>query len=319
MTERFLYSVYGLAVESNLEIPGLSEGGGRGAPLAIRGGPAGDFAPPATPPRLAGELETLWHLGDERWLLRYDGRSMGAPSWYVEASQRGERLDVRWEESGQRGDIAAFLPGPGLALALHMRGAFPLHAGAVAADGRAALIMGPSGAGKSTTLAALVRRGFPLISDDVAVLADEGDFPAVHAGPRRLRLYRASAKAAGWDGELSRLFRHPELDDKKYLPLDDAPDLAGPIPVGSIWYLRPRAAAGSAVGIERLAPKDALARLLANVYCGRFLDRGGVQRAASRCADLAGGVPVFAVTAPDDLEALPAFAEALARAFARPG
>jgi hypothetical protein len=317
MSGRFCYSVYGLAVDSNLKLPGLAEGRRGGVPLAVRGASARDFERPAVSHHFTSEVETLWHLDEERWLLRYDGRSMNAPPWYVLASEGGARLDVRWSEPTQVGDIASFLPGPALALALHMKSTFLLHAGAVDIGGRAGLIMGPSGAGKSTTIAALIRRGLPLISDDLAVVTDHQDRPAVHKGPRRLRLYAASARAAGWEGALPRLFRHPALDDKRYLVVPDGPAPDETSPIGAIFVLRPRDRAGSAIKVERLAASEALRPLLANLYCARFLDRRRAARTASRCAGLAARVPVFAVTVPDCLNTLPVLVDELLRAFGR--
>jgi len=45
-----------------------------------------------------------------------------------------------------------------------------LHASGVELNGRAALFLGSSGAGKSTLAAALVQRGYPLVTDDFCVI-----------------------------------------------------------------------------------------------------------------------------------------------------
>ncbi len=45
-------------------------------------------------------------------------------------------------------------------------GAYTLHAATLAVDGRGLLLIGPSGAGKSTLTAAMVQRGWALVSDD---------------------------------------------------------------------------------------------------------------------------------------------------------
>jgi hypothetical protein len=316
MRGHFGYSVYGLAMDSNMAIPGLAAGRAGSASLTVSGERGATFQAPSVQPHFVTDLETLWHLDEERWLLRYDGRSMNAPSWQVEACERGRRLKLQWSDPAQVDDIASFLPGPALALALCMRGAFLLHAGAVEIGGRAVLIMGASGAGKSTTLAALLHRGYPVVSDDVAVVTDDPEAPAVHAGPRRLRLYEASAKAAGWDEPLPRLFRHPALDDKKYLSLDDGAAPREKTPIGAIFLLRPREVTASRVRVTRLAAREALAPLLANIYCRRFLDRSRAERSASRCAGIAAGVPVFAVTRPDCLKALPMLIDELLQTLA---
>lgn len=60
-----------------------------------------------------------------------------------------------------------------------------VHAGAVAHAGRAIVIPGESFSGKSTLVAALVRAGAEYLSDEFAVLDQEG---AVHPFPKRISL-----------------------------------------------------------------------------------------------------------------------------------
>jgi hypothetical protein len=53
-----------------------------------------------------------------------------------------------------------------------------VHASAVARGGRGFLFSGPSGSGKSTLAFACARRGFEVVTDDVAYLEDGGDLTA---------------------------------------------------------------------------------------------------------------------------------------------
>jgi hypothetical protein len=61
-----------------------------------------------------------------------------------------------------------------------------VHAGAVVRDGRALLIAGPSGRGKTTLTAALVKRGFAYLSDELAALTTKGAVLR-YATPLRVR------------------------------------------------------------------------------------------------------------------------------------
>ncbi len=82
------------------------------------------------------------------------------------------------------------------------RGREALHAGAVHTAAGAVAIAGPSGAGKSTLTAELVRRGHPLLADDVLVLeSDRGRVLAHPAGPQ-LSLCGGDAIAGTALGEL---------------------------------------------------------------------------------------------------------------------
>lgn len=94
-------------------------------------------------------------------------------------------------------DIRLFLLGTGLGYLCHQRGLVPIHAASVEIDGRAVMLAGSSGAGKSTLASAFARRGFPVLSDDVAPLTLAG--PArILPSLRRIRLWRDSAHHAGW-------------------------------------------------------------------------------------------------------------------------
>ena len=70
--------------------------------------------------------------------------------------------------------------------------AVALHAGAVAHNGKAALIAGPTGAGKSSLVAWLIGNGFDYLSDEIALLfAGEA---AILGLPRALVLKPGSAE-----------------------------------------------------------------------------------------------------------------------------
>ncbi len=66
-----------------------------------------------------------------------------------------------------------------------MAGASPLHATAVALDGRAVLLIGPPGSGKSDLALRLVAAGWRLVADDRVVLTRDGD-RLIAAAPARL-------------------------------------------------------------------------------------------------------------------------------------
>lgn len=85
----------------------------------------------------------------------------------------------------------------GLLLA-HLAGAIPLHASAVAIDGRAVVFVGGTGLGKSTLAAALCERGgASLLADDAVVIERDEDTYQVLAVEPNHWLDRASAAALG--------------------------------------------------------------------------------------------------------------------------
>jgi hypothetical protein len=88
--------------------------------------------------------------------------------------------------------LAAWLAGPSTQV---------LHAGAVAYEGAAALIIGASGAGKSTTVLACAMAGACFLGDDLVLVESAGDNdnaePTVHCLFATLKLNADSARALG--------------------------------------------------------------------------------------------------------------------------
>jgi hypothetical protein len=98
--------------------------------------------------------------------------------------------------------VRLFILGSGLAAVLHQRGAFPLHASAIAHAGKCFAFLGASGAGKSTLASMLSQRGFPIVSDDVLIVSvpTSGTGEAVTApGIPVLKLWPESAAISGFE------------------------------------------------------------------------------------------------------------------------
>lgn len=81
-----------------------------------------------------------------------------------------------------------------VALTCAWRGAIPMHASAVAIDGRAWLLCGATGAGKSTLTAALLAQGADFIGDDLTVLDADGGSATVPRGRTTMRLHPDTAR-----------------------------------------------------------------------------------------------------------------------------
>lgn len=131
--------------------------------------------------------------------------------------------------------VRLLLIGTGAALLLHQRGLLPLHASAVVAPAGAILFMGHSGAGKSTLLNEFLRRGYPMLAEDLAAVRLDAQGAAwVEPGVQVTKLWADSAAMLGQptDG-LARV--RPKLE-KFMLPATDA--LAdGPARLAAIYLL----------------------------------------------------------------------------------
>jgi hypothetical protein len=108
--------------------------------------------------------ETRW-LAEAGWFLWRGGRRAGR--FLVE---NGRRVTLELSPTAEDEALAFHFVRSALPAVLRQRGLVVLHASAATTPSGAVAVGGRSGAGKSTTLAALMARGCPLLSDDVTAL-----------------------------------------------------------------------------------------------------------------------------------------------------
>lgn len=177
------YWVHGFALKSDFELPELREitrEEAEAGPL-----PMVEIVNGPVPEALPGETRLVHWLAhaEGRWLVTIPdvGRLL------VEA---GRRVVVQKMPDALESDLRTYLLGTGLGALAHQRGLVPLHVGALLSPAGAIAFTGPSGAGKSTAVATLSQElGWPVISDDVAVLSVEEGQVTLEGGVRRIRLW----------------------------------------------------------------------------------------------------------------------------------
>ncbi len=184
-----LYSIYGLAVLSDFELPEASVHPQASAFVA----PDVRIESGRTPRDITGGREfASWIVANDRaCLLRFNGIG----HFYVED---GRLIVVEKAEEATVDDLRAFLLGSGMGAILHMRGLVPLHVSALSAREGVIAFTGGSGAGKST-LAAFLNQQYqlPLICDDVGVLQTAGSGYSLVSGVNTLKLWDDALKSLG--------------------------------------------------------------------------------------------------------------------------
>jgi len=105
----------------------------------------------------------------------------------------GRRIEVYAGPGADEDRIRLYVLGTCMGAALLQRRILPLHGSVVTRNGRAYAIVGDSGAGKSTLSAALIERGFRLVTDDVAAIVfDERGTPLVMPAYPQQKLWQES-------------------------------------------------------------------------------------------------------------------------------
>lgn len=272
--------VYGLRVASNLPLPGLAVSNDRGpVDLQIRLKERKKFAS-----KFPVSLSHVFHIsphsdGDGESILQVgtldDGRYIGF--FYSDGARfaierQGREIWADWPEDYTLEDACTYLVGPVIAFALRLRGTICLHASSVAVGDRAIALLGQPGAGKSTTVAAFAQLGYSILSDDVAVLDDQGDRFLVQPGYPRVNLWPDSVRALFGSEDALPLIT--PTWGKRYLPLDQDGRIfqAAPLPLGAVYMLANREPGLTAPVIEEFAASEAFMTLVTNTYVNYLLN-----------------------------------------------
>ncbi|NDR55712.1 hypothetical protein [Aliiruegeria sabulilitoris] len=173
-----LYASAGLVIESDFALPGLGV-------AAI-----GDGVPHLRYQRTPSALEPLLEPGLSGPCWSYDSHNFHFTAPEIAEFRISPNGTVLvWPLTDNYDDIAAYLVGSVLGIALHLRKIIALHASAVEVDGGAVLFCGESGAGKSTMAAALQQHGYPVLCDDLCAIEITNSGAIVHSDGRKLKLW----------------------------------------------------------------------------------------------------------------------------------
>lgn len=283
----FHYTVFGLTVRSEIELPELNPVDPAAFDVDIGYRDLSAAAPGTSDLSVTADGALLWVPQIGRYRI-----------------ERGCRILVDPADGVSSRNMRLFLLGSAFGALLHQRGLLPLHANAIVIDGHAVAFAGASGAGKSTLAALLHDRGYPLLSDDVCVIGlDDAGRAIAQAGVPRMRLWHDAVERSGRD---ARDFERA-LDgrEKYYVP---ARRHDAPAALGAIYVLKRAGDDGEGqVGIRRLRGAEALNAVLAHTYRGRYVaPLGETRRHWTDCRALIARVPVFELERPWDPALLPA-------------
>jgi hypothetical protein len=258
-------------------------------------------------------------------VIRYDALADHRPST-VSSSQHcftPEAAYLRWDKVAifrvVQGKEIVIAPFPGadkaqirlhlssvMAVLLHQRQYFVLHASAIAIEGNVVAFVGEKGKGKSTIAAMLYGRGHELVADDI-VAVDMRDRLMVAPGFPQLNLWS--------DAVVSTLAQDPEtlprLDaryDKHALPVTER-FCQTVLPLKRIYVL----SEGTAPAIKPLELQAALKQIFTHWYladvANQLLKGESAALHLRQCATLVRQIPVQKLERPRALSLLPQIAQ----------
>lgn len=154
----FHYSVFGINIQSEIEIPGLRPAQTTNSEVEIHYGP--------TPDHLSEIISSgvLFESSKDEFLLKLPR----VGSYYV---KDGDQITIDPKPGTSKDEIRLFLLGSVFGALLFQRGITPIHGSAVKIHDKALMIIGNSASGKSTLAASLALSGYPLISDDLSAIS----------------------------------------------------------------------------------------------------------------------------------------------------
>ena len=316
MDHGFDYALFGLRVRSNIPIPELTV-----APTGFGTPPhpvTQDFTihwqerPTGSGPSNGtdgdgGELTyesayldeagapalTIWSATPDMLRLEY---SDGTKFW---VARSGREAWATWPEPALTiEDTATYFLGPVLGLVLRLRGVTCLHASAVAIGDRAVAFVGDAGAGKSTTVAALARKGFAALSDDIVALEErDGQFFVTPAYPY-ICLWPESVVALYGSAEALPKFAATYEKRCLSLPKEALRFASEPVKLGCVYVLGKRG--DGPARVSAVPAREAFVTLVANTYATNMLDSAMRAREFETLGRLMQSVPVRLLAANSD-------------------
>ena len=174
----YRYFVFGLYVESEIEIPQFLPAESKGiadVQIFLR----------ETPEHILKDLKkrgATYELAPSEFLLGLENIAR----YHV---VNGNKIFITLKEKTDLRDVSLFLVGSCFGALLLQRGTLPLHASGFVYDDQAVLISGLSGMGKSTTANAIRLKGYKLITDDICPIEMTDGYPYAIPGYPQSKLW----------------------------------------------------------------------------------------------------------------------------------
>lgn len=309
-----LYELYGLPVESPLRLSALPLKTGKPAVTIVK-------APSFFLKRIIPESPEL--LKGVCYLPLADGavyiRFFQFFRFWVSPNGRRilyEKIPSQKSQKAPSLSPLIFLQTNVFSFSLLKLGVEAFHASSVALGDKAVAFLGESGYGKSTLAASFLRKGFPLLTDDVLAIREKDGRFFTSPGAAQIKLWPQTAKKI--------LGRSPAggtmspVAKKIILPLQRKTMGGSACEVKLLYVLWPRFEKGSpAIRIRKLKPQDGVMALIKSSHNLVLQDSRRLSNQVIFASKLAKNVPIRALSFPMDLKKIPAVRDLVLRDISR--
>jgi len=310
----YSYQVYGIPIRSDIRFPlEESEAPVEAAVELLRGAPS-VFHRALRGLTVEPDSENWYEhlaLPDNSIYLRWPGL------FEFLVSPDGRRITCHPLPQASLVAFETYLLGQVLSFSLLRLGYEILHATAVIVDGYALAFLGRSGHGKSSLAAAFLSAGYPLLTDDLLVLAGNREQVLVPPGLPRIKLLPETAERV-LPLAISGGAMNP-LTEKRVIPLAESHFWRAPAPLGAI-YILPHPSSPSPqrrVRIARSPARTAFRDLLAGTFNVRPQEPARLKRHFESASMLQETIPIRRIYYQRELEYLPDVRDAIVADFRR--
>lgn len=278
-----IYQAFGLRVASELSLPEVLQ--------------AAEQEGEADVEITMGDLSVDWgEFGDPDDFYAYPDSQFlfYVPDIAIFSIREGKQIIVSPIAGADEQSIRLYLLGTCMGAILIQRRILPLHGSAVVIHGKAYAFVGDSGAGKSTLAAAFIKRGYPLLSDDVIAVqfAENDNNPIVIPAYPQQKLWQQSIDQLGMEGKLY----HPLYESKFAVPVSSQ-FCADPVPLAGVFELMKTE--GEEVEIGRYQGLERLPILSYHTYRNFLIPQmGGAQWHFSTIARIGNHVNMYKLQRP---------------------
>ncbi|WP_283688989.1 ATP-binding cassette domain-containing protein [Clostridium perfringens] len=283
--EKWFYKVYGLIVESDIEIPELLSIDKNEKKVDVK------IKKDIIPKNIIEKIPSY------SW-FKYDINSMvftvkGIGSFYI---YDGNNIIVQPSENADNQGIKTFILGTSFGMILLQRNKIAIHGGCVLIGENAIILTGQSGAGKSTLTNAFRHYEFPFMADDVCSTVEFQDEIFIEPAYPQQKICKDAMKKMGYN--ISNFKLIDEEREKYIIPTHES-FVKEKRKLKAIFEIEPYD--GEEVKIEEVSGGEKMKIILRNIYRIEVIVHHGIPPAYfKKVINIAKNTLVFRIKRPKD-------------------